>query len=189
MRDYEQLKNPIRYYVVLNAENEVVSEGNFYEILHELNWKSMDFYNAMRVPQLKRKANKSAYRLVELLPDESKDEFRAYYDCLVRIKDYKIKPSIVKEVAKACINNGYHEVLNKSKNNLIGIVSYESPSIARSSRVMAKNLVLITYALLSISEDLTLEELVDYYHVPLWLAEIIDCNYYEVFVEKSIVRV
>ena len=176
----------IRYFIILDYDGQTVAEGNFYEILHELKWSAQTFYNSLR--PIKRNLRNSL-RVFEIVPDEGLDEFRAYYDCLLRIKDLKIKKERVKSVAEACQQYGYDEVLTKQKQVLVGVVSYERSNywgeLSRASRAMAKNLILFTYGLITISEDLSLEEISEYYHVPLWLVEMIDFHYYEIFMENK----
>lgn len=168
---YNPINKNLRYYIVYNAEGEEVTEGTFYEILDELKISEMTFLNYCRP---KDTSYEGSYQIIELLPDEGEDEIKGYYDCLLEIKERKISYVLILKVIALCEQRRYLEGL--AKNDLqLGLFNYDMETSI--PEVVAVNLILQTYALLFISEELTLCEVSDYYNVPFWLVEVIDAHY------------
>jgi len=172
---YALIKKPLRYYIVYDDQGQEVLEGTYYDILDELNINEQDFYNYSRD---KESAYSGSYQIIEIIPDDEEDEIKRYYDCLLEIKNQALSYTLILKVMELCESHHYLEGLAKDDLQL-GLFNYHlTLSIPE---VVAMNLILQTYALLTISKDLDLDEIADYYKVPLWLVQTIDEHYDKTF--------
>lgn len=172
---YKTIKNPLRYYIVYDADGNDVADGTYYEILQELNISEGDFNNYLRPSKT---VYQKGYQIIEIIPDSAEDEVKNYYECLLKIKDKKISFSLILKIIQACGEHHYLEQLSRD-NSKLGLFSYDQETSLPT--FVAINLIMQTYALLTISDDLTLEEISSYYNVPMWLILVVDDNYENIF--------
>jgi len=173
--DNEMIYGPItrnlRYYIIYDKAGNEVAEGTYYECVHEMGWTDSQFKNFCR-----RGKKFQRYEVVELSPQKSEDEITQYYCSLLENKNRPISYPMILEVQKAVTEHHYLEQFSKEETS-IGLFTFG----ITTPEFVAKNLILQTYALISVSTDLSLEEISDYYHLPLWLVEIIDGNFNNIF--------
>lgn len=179
---YQTVGKQLRYFIVYDADDNEVVEGSYYDVLLEMNWSDEDFdryINNYRRPSLTyKKIHDGSFQIIELLPDDEKDEISKYYDLLLKIKDQHISFDLILEVIEA---SNAHNYLEKFSDEGVQLGLFNLTSNRSMPEKIAINLIMRTYAFLTIAEDLYLDEISEYYKIPLWLVILIDEKYYHVF--------
>ena len=182
---YHTVGKQLRYYIVYDSEDTELMEGSYYDVLSEFNWTDQEFDTHINNYRRPRKSYKQpqegSYQIIELLPSDEEDEIKQYYDLLLNIRNQRVSFSLILEVIEACKVHHYLDKFTKEGVQL-GLFNIDD-SLSIPEKIVI-NLIMRTYAFLTIADDLYPEELSSYYKIPLWLVLLIEENYDKVF-EKS----